>query len=131
MTEEANPHDIAQLTALPRDEDGPVFAEPWQARAFALAVELREAGVFSWSQWSARLGEEIVRAQGAGDPDLGDSYYDHWLRALEQLVEERGLVSSEHLTARTDAWREAARNTPHGEPIRLEAAAKDLDTPSP
>ena len=75
MTEEANPRDIAQLTALPRDEDGPVFAEPWQARAFALAVELREAGVFSWSQWSARLGEEIVLWASAefGFVTLGDS----------------------------------------------------------
>ena len=131
MTEKANPNDLHELTALPRDDDGPVFAEPWQARAFALAVELHAAGLFDWPQWSALLGEEILRAQSEGDPVLGDSYYDHWLRTLERLVQEKGLLSGENLTSRADAWREAARNTPHGEPIRLEAAAKDIDTPKP
>jgi nitrile hydratase accessory protein len=117
VTGKANPNDPHERPALPREDDGPVFAEPWQARAFALAVELRDAGLFDWSQWSALLGEEILRAQSEGDP----------LRTLERLVQEKGLVSGESLTARADAWREAARNTPHGEPIRLEAAAKDID----
>ncbi len=127
MTDKMHPRDLSKLGALPRDEEGPVFAEPWQARAFALAVELRQAGVFDWPQWSALLGEEIVQAQQRGDPDRGDSYYEHWLRTLERLAREKGLVSEESLVSRREAWREAARHTPHGEPIRLEAAARTLD----
>ncbi len=127
MTGKVDPGDLSTLGALPHDEEGPVFAEPWQARAFALAVELRQAGIFDWSQWSALLGEEILRAQNEGDPDLGDSYYEHWLRTLQRLAQEKGLVSEENLHSRREAWREAARNTPHGEPIHLEAAARALD----
>lgn len=127
MIGKPDPGDLSTLGPLPRDEEGPVFATPWQARAFALAVELRQAGVFDWSQWSASLGEEILRAQKEGDPDLGDSYYEHWLGTLERLAQEKELVSGEGLASRREAWREAARDTPHGEPIRLDAAARSLD----
>ena len=109
-----------QVAGLPRDEEGsPVFREPWEAQAFAMAVKLHEAGVFTWPEWAARLAEEIQRAQAAGDPDLGDTYYRHWLAALERLVAEKGLLSAEELARRKDAWAEAARNTPHGQPITL------------
>lgn len=112
----------AALTALPeipRGEDGPVFAEPWQAQAFAMAVALEERGVFTWTEWAERLAAEIAHAQAAGDPDRGDTYYDHWLAALERVIVERGLLTAADLAARHDAWDRAARATPHGEPILL------------
>jgi nitrile hydratase accessory protein len=108
------------VPGLPRDAEGsPVFREPWQAQAFAMAVRLHEAGHFTWTEWAAALAEEIQRAQAAGDPDLGDTYYRHWLAALERLVTAKGLVSPDELDRRKDAWAEAARTTPHGEPIEL------------
>ncbi len=107
------------LPGLPRDDEGPVFAAPWQAQVFAMAVRLHEGGHFTWNEWAERLGAEIKSAREAGDPDLGDTYYDHWLRALEGLVAGKGLVGAADLSARRDAWDRAARATPHGEPIVL------------
>jgi nitrile hydratase accessory protein len=107
------------LPGLPRDDDGPVFAEPWQAQAFAMAVRLHEAGHFTWAEWAEHLGAEIKAAQDAGDPDTGETYYEHWLGALETLVAEKGLVGAAELDGRRDAWDRAARATPHGEPIVL------------
>ena len=98
-----------------------MFAEPWQAEAFALAVKLSQAGLFTWSQWAATLGEEIKAAADAGDPDLGDTYYHHWLRALERLVTERSDLSTEVIDERMEAWRRAYLATPHGQPIELAA----------
>lgn len=109
----------AILPDLPREEGGPVFAEAWQAQAFAMAVTLCERGVFTWPEWAEHLGAEIKAAQRAGDPDLGDTYYNHWLAALEKLVAEKGIVASSELTDRRDAWDRAARATPHGQPIVL------------
>ena len=116
--------DLSSLPALPTDENGPVFAEPWQAQAFALTVALREDGVFSWTEWCAALNAEIVSAQADGDPDVGDTYYQHWLRALERLVTDKGLLSGAEIATRHDAWDHAHRMTPHGEPVALDAAAR-------
>lgn len=110
---------IPELPGLPRDDNGPVFREPWQAQAFAMAVRLHEAGHFTWAEWAAALAEQIQRAQAAGDPDLGDTYYLHWLAALEHLVAAKGLVTGDELVRRKVAWAEAARTTPHGAPIEL------------
>jgi nitrile hydratase accessory protein len=107
------------LPGLPRDADGPVFAAPWQAQAFAMAVALHARGVFTWAEWAGHLAAEIRAAQAGGDADRGDTYYDHWLRALEALVAEKGVVGAAELAARRDAWDRAARATPHGEPIVL------------
>jgi nitrile hydratase accessory protein len=109
-----------ELPTLPRDDQGsPVFREPWEAQAFAMAVRLHEAGHFTWTEWAAALAEQIQKAQAAGDPDLGNTYYQHWLAALEHLVATKGLVSTDELATRKDAWAEAARTTPHGAPIEL------------
>ena len=97
----------------------PVFREPWEAQAFALTVALHERGAFSWPEWSAALAEEIDAAQRAGDPDTGDSYYHHWLAALERLVAERRLTDASTLEHYRCAWARAAERTPHGTPIDL------------
>jgi len=115
---------IHELPALPRDQEGPVFNEPWEAQAFALAVRLSEAGCFSWSEWTTALSQEIKAAQGRGDPDLGQTYYCHWLNALEWLCVEKGLVGREDMRQRTETWRCAYRHTPHGQPVELSAASQ-------
>lgn len=109
----------AAVPGLPRDEQGPVFREPWEAQAFAMALALQQRGVFSWSEWAAALGEEIKRAQRAGDPDTGDTYYRHWLATLERLVTDKGVASEETLQRYREAWDRAADRTPHGSPIEL------------
>jgi len=108
---------------LPRDKGGPVFAEPWQAHAFALAVRLSEAGLFSWSEWAAALGAELAAASERGESDDGSRYYHHWLAALERLVAAKRVVASHALKARKDEWVEAYRRTPHGQPVALEHTA--------
>ena len=112
---------LAALPQLPRDEGGPVFAEPWQAQAFALAVKLSEQGHFTWKEWAAALADELKAAAGRGEPDDGSHYYEHWLVALERLVTSKGLSDSAALLARKEAWAEAYRHTPHGKPIELSA----------
>lgn len=111
--------DLAQSPDLPRDADGPVFREPWEATAFAMAVRLHQQGVFTWTEWAEALAGEITAAQSAGDPDLGDTYYRHWLAALERLVRAKGVLTTEEMTDRRDAWDRAVRATPHGRPIEL------------
>ena len=109
-------------TAVPsiqRDDDGPVFREPWEAQAFAMAVALHERGVFSWTEWAEALANQIKAAQAQGDPDTGETYYRHWLAALEQLVAAKALTSNAELALRRDEWDRAARATPHGQPIEL------------
>jgi len=107
------------VPGVPCDAEGPVFREPWEAQAFAMALVLHERGLFTWPQWAATLGEEIRRAQAAGDPDTGETYYRHWLAALEHLVAEKGVATRETLTRYHDAWDRAADRTPHGQPIEL------------
>ena len=107
------------LPGQPRDADGPVFREAWEAQAFAMTLVLHERGVFTWKEWAATLAEEIKNAQAAGDPDHGTTYYHHWLKALERLVVEKGVATDEALHRTADAWEQAARDTPHGRPIVL------------
>jgi nitrile hydratase accessory protein len=108
------------LPRLPRDEGEPVFAEPWEAQAFALAVKLSEQGHFTWKEWAAALADELQSAAARGEPDVdGSHYYHHWLAALERLVTERGLADHAALAARKDAWADAYRHTPHGKPVEL------------
>jgi len=111
--------DLESLPHLPRDEGGPVFAEPWQAQAFALAVRLSEQGHFTWTEWSEALGAQLRAASERGEPDDGSRYYEYWLAALETLVTEKQLTDSTKLAERKEAWAEAYRATPHGEPVKL------------
>lgn len=103
---------LADSERLPKDADGPVFAEPWEAQAFAMAVKLSEAGVFGWGEWAESLGAELK-----AHPQR--PYYESWLAALEKLVEAKGVMSEAERLARVDAWDRAAKATPHGQPIEL------------
>ena len=108
--------------SLARNDQGnePVFREPWEAQAFALARTLQERGIFSAKEWAAALGDEIKRAQAAGDPDTGETYYRHWLATLERIVAAKGLTDARTLARTRDAWEHACARTPHGVPIELE-----------
>ena len=107
------------VPGIPLDAEGPVFREPWEAQAFAMALVLHARGLFTWTEWAATLADEIKRAQAAGDPDTGETYYRHWLATLERLVAEKGVASSDTLHRYRDAWDHAADRTPHGTPIEL------------
>ncbi len=107
------------VPGIPHDADGPVFREPWEAQAFAMTLALHGRGLFTWPEWAAALAAEIKRAQAAGDPDTGDTYYRHWLAALERLVAERGVTDAAALARYREAWDRAADRTPHGVPIEL------------
>jgi nitrile hydratase accessory protein len=111
---------VAVLPGIPRDQDGPVFREPWEAQAFAMAVALHARGLFTWTEWAATLAAEIKRAQAAGDADTGETYYRHWLASLETLIAEKGVASADTLHRYRDAWDHAADRTPHGQPILLQ-----------
>jgi nitrile hydratase accessory protein len=114
-----NGPDLNLFAGMPHDGSEPVFSEPWEAHAFAMALRLNEAGVFTWVEWAATLATEIERAQADGDRDLGDTYYRHWLNALETLVTSKGLLGVSDMAQRKDEWRRAYLATPHGEPIEL------------
>jgi nitrile hydratase accessory protein len=105
---------LSDFDAVPRDSDGPIFAEFWQAQVFALALKLHERGVFTWVEWSTALANEIK--------DRGGEYYECWLAALEALMERKGLMTQREREMRIDEWDRAARATPHGQPIVLSRA---------
>jgi nitrile hydratase accessory protein len=107
------------MTGGMTDQEEPRFAEPWHADAFALVTALIEAGVISPAEWSDALAAAIHRAQAAGDPDLGDSYYEHWTAALADVCAAHGLISTGELAAGEQAWHDAYARTPHGQPVEL------------
>lgn len=109
------------VPGIPHDADGPVFREPWEAQAFAMTLALYDRGLFTWPEWAAMLGAEIKRARDKGDPDTGETYYSHWLNALERMVAEKGVTDSRTLRRYSEAWDHAADRTPHGMPIELRA----------
>jgi len=120
MMDSAAAHNAtAAVPGIPRDADGPVFREPWEAQAFAMVLTLHARGLFTWSEWAASLADEIERAQASGDPDTGETYYRHWLANLERLIAAKGVASTDIQHRYRDAWDHAADRTPHGRPIEL------------
>ncbi len=99
MTKSDHADALAALPLLPRDDDGPVFAEPWQAQVFALVTQLTERGELTWSEWAERLGAEFDAAESRGDFSTGAQYYEHWLEALERLITEREIALPAELEA--------------------------------
>lgn len=114
MTDSVHP-----TPAWPGGGDAPAFREPWEAQAFAMVLRLHERGLFSWSEWADTLAGQIGAAQAGGDQDLGDTYYRHWLHALEAIVAAKGASSAGELARYRGAWEHAAERTPHGRPIEL------------
>jgi nitrile hydratase accessory protein len=125
----AKPAEIPPVPGIPTGPEGPVFSEPWEAQAFAMTLALHQRGMFTWPEWAATLAEEIKRAQNAGDPDRGDTYYRHWLAALERIVAGKGVTDAATLARYRAAWDRAAERTPHGEPIVLRP--EDFAAPVP
>lgn len=120
MKRDDMPRNGVPLTpGMPRDADGPVFNAPWEAQAFAMTLALHEGGLFTWTEWAEALATQISAAQAAGDPDTGETYYRHWLAALEHLVAHKGASSGDELERYRHAWDHAADRTPHGQPIEL------------
>jgi nitrile hydratase accessory protein len=115
---------FASSPLLPRDEGGPEFAEPWQAQAFAMAVQLSAAGHFTWTEWATALGEQLQAAVKRGERDDGSRYFEHWLAALEYLVTKKNLTDRAALSERKEAWADAYRHTPHGQPVELGAKSR-------
>ena len=111
-----------QVPGIPCDTEGPVFREPWEAQAFAMTLALHDRKVVTWPEWAATLSDEIKKAQAAGDPDTGETYYMHWLNALERIVAEKGVADAKTLHRYFQAWNHAADRTPHGRPIDLQAS---------
>ncbi len=116
------------VPGIPADAGGPVFREPWEAQAFAMAVALEGRGLFTWGEWAAMLGEEIEAAQLAGDPDTGETYYRHWLATLERMIATKGVADPALVARYRDAWHRAAERTPHGAPIEL--SSRDFESNS-
>jgi len=113
------PETIQSIPRLPLDQDGgPVFGAPWEARVFAMTVKAHEAGVFEWREWAEVLGAELAKDGDGSDAALG--YYDHWLNAFETILGAKGVAGSDQLKDLKAAWDDAARATPHGQPIELE-----------
>lgn len=106
----------------PKDADGPVFKAPWEATAFGLVLALHKAGAFSWAEWASYLTGAIESAQASGDADIGDTYYEHWLAALEAIAQNKKLTGLAELLQRKDEWESAYLNTPHGKAVELSAA---------
>ena len=113
--------DLPSLGRNDGNAEGIAFREPWEAQAFALVLSLHERGVFSWNEWTVVLSDEIKKAQAAGDPDTGETYYRHWLNALERIVATKGLADPKTLARTRNAWANASARTPHGTPIELQA----------
>ncbi len=101
------------------------FEQPWQAHVFALTLVLHARGLFSWSHWAATLGAEIQQARAGGQTDDGTDYYTHWTNALERMLIDKGLATSQQIHTLEQAWEQAAARTPHGQPIELLASDTD------
>jgi nitrile hydratase accessory protein len=118
MTTEAN-------LALPISDEEPAFAEPWQAEAFATAMVLSRAGVFTWKEWTETFGEEIKRHPQRAGEEAGAAYYRQWLAALETLLSVRGLVNTSEIAETQEHWRRSYLNTEHGMPVAFSRNWRD------
>ncbi|MFK0206451.1 nitrile hydratase accessory protein [Agrobacterium sp. NPDC090283] len=112
-----------QSLKLPRDEGGPIFDEPWHAQVFAVTVELSKQGKFSWSEWAECFSDEIKAAPAKEGETVNQAYYRQWATALIEMTEARGLIPKGDVVERTEEWRRAYLNTPHGQPVLLMNAA--------
>lgn len=97
----------------------PVFDEPWQAQALALADSMVQAGHFTKTAWADALGAALKSAEREGAPDTLETYYIVVLNALETLSESSAGIAAETRLQRRADWEAAYRRTPHGKPVTL------------
>ena len=109
--------------ALLRELDGPAFAEPWMAQAFACTVHLSRQGLFTWNEWVDVFSTEIKTHPQQSGEAANAAYYRQWLAALETMVGLKGAASTAEISERQETWRRAYLNTPHGHPVELHHAA--------
>lgn len=102
-----------RLPCIKQDDEGPVFNAPWEARAFGLAVQLNQSGVFEWSDWVEKFNQQIQIAQSQGDPDLGDTYYNHWLLTLEGILLDKKLVNLKEIESREESILDEIKHIQH------------------
>jgi nitrile hydratase accessory protein len=132
MTGASPAQPLPPVPGLPRaadDPSTPVFNEPWEAKGFAIVLALHQRGLFTWTEWAQALAEQIAQAQQRGDADHGDTYYRHWVAALESLVARKGASSADELERYRAAWDHAADRTPHGRPVELSSADFEVGSP--
>lgn len=111
--------DYQESLSVPVNANGPAFDHPWQAQAFSLTVHLHKKGLFSWADWVRIFSDEIKASPALHGESVNDTYYRQWLAAMEKLVAVLGLTVSDDISRRTDEWRQAYLNTPHGQPVAL------------
>jgi nitrile hydratase accessory protein len=91
------------VSALPRRNGELVFAEPWESRAFGIAVTASESGAYEWEEFRQGLIAEISSWEADHTGDDGWSYYERWLASLERLLGEKGIVTTGELHERMHA----------------------------
>jgi len=97
-------------------DGAPVFAEPWHAEAFAIAVHLNERGLFTWPEWAEALSAKLHQPERCAN---GSDYFDCWVEALSTLLERKGVADAATILSLQKSWQRAAAATPHGMPIQL------------
>jgi nitrile hydratase accessory protein len=111
------------VVTQPDVAEDPVFAEPWQAQAFAMTMQLSQRGAFTWGDWVEAFSTEIRTHPTQPGEDNTVAYYRQWLAALETILTARGLSTAEEISGTQELWRQAYLNTPHGLPVALENAS--------
>lgn len=94
--------DVAGAAAPPRANGELVFAEPWESRAFGMAVALAEAGVLTWDGFRDALVARIAAWEAGHGPDEPFRYYRCWLGALEDQLVGTGALGAAEVAARSD-----------------------------
>lgn len=107
---------------LLRDKEGTTFHNSWEAEAFAMGNLLIKSGFMTQAEWVEIFSQEIKAAQAKGDPDRGDTYYSHWMNALERIAIEHNITDRETLAEQQRLWDLAIKNTPHGVALSIENA---------
>ncbi len=125
----SSPQSALEIEPLPRDEGRPIFNDSWEAEAYAIGKLLVAERIVSRKEWYDAIHAEIQAAQKRGDPDRGDTYYQHWMNALERVCIDKGLTDAKTLAEHTRLWGRAVANTPHGAPIELDNAFRAPEAP--
>ena len=109
-----------EIQLIPREVEGDgVFDEPWQAQAFSVLVALQTTGRFEWKQWVEVFSSTIKQAPALPGESPHQTYYRQWVSALEEMVIRLSLMQVGEIAGRTEEWRRAYLNTPHGQPVQL------------